>query len=137
MPSDLLLLTTELRYLAYAAVLSLLLWVPYVLAEIGTRGLSRAVGYPTGFYDDLPAWAQRCHRAHMNLVENLVPFAALVLVTQVAGVTSDLTALGVRLFFWARVVQAAVHIAGIPWLRTLAFFAGWAGNLMIFWAIMS
>ncbi|MCG8593208.1 MAG: MAPEG family protein [Kiloniellales bacterium] len=137
MLSDLLLLTTELRYLAYAALLSLLLWIPYVLAEIGTRGLTRAVGYPTGFYDDLPAWAQRCHRAHMNLVENLLPFAALVLIAQVAGVASDLTALGAQLFFWARIAQATVHIAGIPWLRTLAFAAGWIGNLLIFWAIMN
>ena len=101
MPSDLLLLTSELRYLAYTALLSLLLWIPYILAEIRTRGLSRAVSYPTGFYDDLPDWAQRCHRAHMNLVENLVPFAALVLIAQVAGVASDLAALGVQLFFWA------------------------------------
>ncbi len=137
MPSDLLLLTVELRYLAYTALLSLLLWVPYIVSEITTRGLSRAVGYPTGFYDDLPAWAQRCHRAHMNLVENLVPFAALVLIAHVAGVASDLTALGARLFFWARIAQTVVHVAGIPWLRTLAFAAGWIGNLMIFWAIMS
>ena len=137
MPSDLLLLTTELRYLAYAALLSLVLWIPYVLAEIGTRGLSRAVGYPTGFYDDLPAWAQRCHRAHMNLVENLLPFATLVLIAHVAGVASGLTALGAQLFFWARVAQTLVHIAGVPWLRTLAFAVGWIGNLLIFWAIMS
>ena len=137
MPSDLLLLTTELRYLAYLALLSLLLWVPYILSEIATRGLSRAVGYPTGFYDDLPAWAQRCHRAHMNLVENLLPFAALVLIAHVADVSSDLTALGARLFFWARIVQTVVHIAGIPWLRTLAFAVGLVGNLLIFWAIMS
>ncbi len=136
MPSDLLLLNSELRYLAYTALLSLLLWIPYILAEIRTRGLSRAVSYPTGFYDDLPAWAQRCHRAHMNLVENLVPFAALVLIAQVAGVASDLAALGVQLFFWARIVQTVVHIAGIPWLRTLAFAVGWIGNLLIFWAII-
>ena len=128
MPSDLLLLTTELRYLAYAALLSLLLWIPYILAEIRTRGLSRAVSYPTGFYDDLPAWAQRCHRAHMNLVENLVPFAALVLIAHVAGVASDLTVLGAQIFFWARIVQTGVHVAGIPWLRTLAFAAGWAAT---------
>ncbi len=136
MPSDLLLLTIELRYLAYTALLSLLLWIPYILAEIRTRGLSRAVSYPTGFYDDLPDWAQRCHRAHMNLVENLVPFAALVLIAHVAGVASDLAALGVQLFFWARIAQTVVHIAGIPWLRTLAFAAGWAGNLLIFAAIV-
>ena len=136
MPADLA-LTPELRYLAYAALLSILIWIPYVLAEITTRGLKGAVGYPTGFYDDLPAWAQRWHRAHMNLVENLLPFAALVLVAEFAGVAGELTALGARLFFWARVVQIVVHVLGIPWLRTLAFFAGWVGNLLIFWAIVS
>ena len=133
MPSDLLLLTVELRYLAYTALLSLLLWIPYIVSEITTRGVTRAVGYPTGFYDDLPAWAQRCHRAHMNLVENLVPFAALVLI---AGVASDLTVIGAQLFFWSRLVQTVVHIAGIPWLRTLAFAVGWFGNLLIFWAVV-
>ena len=135
MPSEIS-LTVDLRYLAYTALLALLLWVPYILAEIQTRGLTRAVGYPTGFYHDLPDWAQRCQRAHMNLLENLGPFAALILVAQFAGAAGELTDLGARLFFWARVVQTAVHIAGIPWLRTLAFAAGWIGNLLIFWAIL-
>ena len=40
-------LTYELRMLAYSALLCLLLWIPYILAEIKVRGLNRAVGYPT------------------------------------------------------------------------------------------
>ncbi len=135
MPSEIS-LTVDLRYLAYSALLALLVWIPYILAEIQTRGLTRAVGYPTGLYGDLPDWAQRCQRAHMNLLENLAPFAALVLVAQFAGAAGELTDLGARLFFWARVLQIAVHIAGIPWLRTLAFAVGWIGNLLIFWAIL-
>ena len=129
-------LTTELRLLTYTALISLLVWVPYILSEIKTRGLARAVGYPSGVVDDLPAWAQRCHRAHMNLVENIGPFAILVLVAHVMGINNAMTVLGAQLFFWARIVQIGVMIAGISWVRTLAFAAGLVGNLLIFWQIL-
>ncbi|MDH3475943.1 MAG: MAPEG family protein [Rhodospirillales bacterium] len=129
-------LTIELRLLVYTALVSLVVWVPYILAEIKTRGLVRAVGYPSGVVDDLPAWAQRNHRAHLNLVENLAPFAVLVLVAHVTGVSNGATVLGAQLFFWSRVVHIAVMIAGIPWVRTLAFAAGLLGNLIILGQIL-
>lgn len=129
-------LTTELRLLTYTAFISLVLWIPYILSEIKVRGLSRAVGYPSGVVDDLPAWAQRGHRAHMNLVENLAPFAVLVLVAHALGVSNAATVLGAQLFFWARIAQTVVMYAGIPWLRTLAFAVGLIGNLIIFAQIL-
>ena len=130
-------LAIELRLLAYLGLLSLIIWMPYVLAAISSRGLSQVAGYPTGNYADLPEWAQRCQRAHMNLIENLVPFGALVLVAQAAGISNDATVLGAQLFFWARLAQVVVHIAGISWLRTGAFFVGWIGCLIIFWQIVA
>ena len=129
-------LTTELRLLTYTALISLLVWVPYILSEIKVRGLGRAVGYPSGVVDDLPAWAQRTHRAHMNLVENIGPFAVLVLVAYVLGISNGMTVLGVHLFFWSRIVQIVVMIAGISWVRTLAFAAGLIGNLLILGQIL-
>lgn len=130
-------LTIELRLLIYTVFICLILWLPYILSEILVRGLPRAVSYPTGEYKDLPDWAQRCQRAHLNLVENLAPFAALVLVAHVIDANNAATALGAQLFFWSRVVQTVVHIAGIPWIRTLAFFVGWVGNAIIFWQILT
>ncbi len=130
-------LSYELRMLAYSAFLCLLLWIPYALAISKSRGIPKAMGYPTGFYDDLPAWAQRSLRAHMNLVENLVPFAALVLLAHLTGQNSAGTAFGAALFFWARLAQTVVHIAGIPYLRTLTFAAGWLGSLIIFWEVVT
>ena len=127
----------ELRLLVYSAFLCLILWIPYIVSEISVRGVTRAVSYPTGEYSDLPDWAQRAHRAHLSLLENLAPFAALVLVAHALDATNAATALGAQLFFWARVVQAGVHIAGIPWLRTVAFVVGWVGNLIIFWQILT
>ncbi|HSG94175.1 MAG TPA: MAPEG family protein [Afifellaceae bacterium] len=130
-------LSYEFRMLAYSAFLCLVLWIPYILATIQTRGLAGAVGYPTGKYDDLPEWAQRNQRAHMNMVENLAPFAALVLLAHLAGQSSGATAFGAALFFWARLAHAIVHIAGIPWARTILFTVAWLGNLIIFWEVVT
>ncbi len=124
-------MTTDLLYLALSAGLCVVLWVPYILSRIQTWGLTNAVGYPEN-PPALPPWAQRATRVHLNMVENLAPFGALVLVAHVAGAASGMTALGAALFFWGRIVHAGVFIAGIPWLRTLAFGVSWLGMVLIF-----
>ena len=129
-------LSADLRWLVYSALLALALWLPYIMSAISVRGLPRVAGYPTGGYTDLPDWAQRNRAAHGNMVENLVPFAALVLTAHVMGAANETTALAAQVFFWARLVQAIVHIAAIPWVRTLAFFVGWLASLAIMWQIL-
>jgi uncharacterized MAPEG superfamily protein len=62
--------------------------------------------------------------AHNNAVENLVVFAALVLVAHVTGVNNETTALACAIYFWARVAHFAIYTFRIPWLRTLAFVVG-------------
>jgi uncharacterized MAPEG superfamily protein len=76
-------------------------------------------------------WAGRAQRAHRNLLESLVPFAALVLVANAAGVSNSATMMGAQLFLYARIAYAAVYIIGIPWLRTLVWLCGLIGMLMI------
>jgi uncharacterized MAPEG superfamily protein len=61
------------------------------------------------------------------MLENLVLFAALVLVAHAAGRSGPETALGAQIFVIARLVYAAVYIAGVPWLRTLVWLASIAG----------
>jgi uncharacterized MAPEG superfamily protein len=65
------------------------------------------------------------------MAENLAPFTALVLVAHVTGSANATTALGAAIFFWARVVHAIVFIAGVPWIRTLAFVISILGELLI------
>ena len=79
----------------------------------------------------LPEWAARAKRAHLNLVENLAPFAILVLAAQVSGKANGMTALGAEIFFLARVAHVAVYTAGIIGVRTAVFFVGTAGELLI------
>ena len=90
---------------------------------IAVLGAMQQVGLPAlaGNRENLPpitGWAGRAARAHRNMLESLVLFAALVLVAQVAGRANATTALGAEVFFWARVVYVPVYVIGIPWART-------------------
>jgi uncharacterized MAPEG superfamily protein len=120
--------------------LTLLVWsvvLAFVQVLIAVQGAMMQVGLPAlaGNRESLPeitGWAGRAQRAQRNMVENLVVFAALVLVAVVAGKTNDMTLLGAQIFFWARVAYAAVYIAGIPWLRTGVWFVSVIGMILIF-----
>jgi uncharacterized MAPEG superfamily protein len=128
-------MSVELRYLALTCVLTGLLWVPYILNEIAVRGLVNAVGYPPD-PKPLAPWAQRLKCAHYNAVENLVVFAALVLVAEVAGIRSTAVASCAVVYFWARVVHAVAYTFAIPWVRTLSFTVGVGCQLCIAWQIL-
>jgi uncharacterized MAPEG superfamily protein len=128
-------MTTDLMMLTWSAALCALLWIPYVLARIGAWGLVNTVGYPDA-PPEVPIWSARTQKAHSNLVENLVPFAVLVLVAHVGGMANETTALAATVFFWARVAHAVTYTFGIPWVRTLTFVAGFAAQVMIFLEII-
>jgi uncharacterized MAPEG superfamily protein len=125
----------ELRYLTYVAVLTALLWIPYILNEISVRGLMDTVGYPAA-PKPLAPWAQRLKAAHYNAIENLAVFAALVLTAHALGMHSAAVAGSAIVYFWARLVHAVVYTFGIPWLRTLAFAVGWGCQICIAWQIL-
>ena len=105
------------------------------MARIAAWGLVDAVGYPES-PPAVPEWSARTQKAHANLVENLAPFAALVVVAHLAGVANEMTALGATIFFWARVVHPLAYMFAIPWVRTFAFAAGFGGMVMIFLPII-
>ncbi|HEX7130505.1 MAG TPA: MAPEG family protein, partial [Rhodanobacteraceae bacterium] len=94
------------------------------------RGIADTVGYPSD-PKPLAPWAERLKAAHGNAVENLVVFAALLLTAHALGVSTGVTAMAAMVYFWARLVHAIVYLLGIPWLRTLAFVAGFAAQLAI------
>ncbi len=118
-------MTSELMSLTWVTALTAVLWMPYVLNLIVVRGLLDAVGYP----DDpkpLSGWAAKMKAGHANAIENLVVFATLVLIANAAGVTNDVTVLACELYFWARLVHVVAYTFAVPWVRTLAFVAGFA-----------
>jgi len=126
---------TELLYLTLVTALTGLLWLPYILDRIATRGLLDAVGYPDNPKPQSP-WAVRLMRAHDNAVENLVVFAALVLVANAVGISNGVVAGAAVVYFWARVVHAVAYTFGVPWVRTLAFAVGFVAQAAIAWQIL-
>jgi uncharacterized MAPEG superfamily protein len=126
---------TELLYLVYVTIFTGLLWVPYILDRIATRGLLDAVGYPENPKPQSP-WAQRLLKAHLNAVENLVVFAALVLSALAAGVSNSVVAGACIVYFWARVVHALAYTFAVPWVRTLAFAVGFFAQAAIAWQLL-
>ena len=124
-------MTTDLTMLVATAVLCLLNPMIYLIGEMQMPGgLEWGLGNRAEALK-LPEWAARAKRAHLNLVENLAPFAILVLVAHVSGKANGMTALGAQIFFWARVAHVGVYTAGIVGLRTAVFFVGTAGELLI------
>src|SRR6266404_6418031 len=123
-------MTIELKLLVWSTALALIQMLIAVLAAMTQVGLMPLVGNR----ENLPAfegWAGRAQRAHSNMLESLIIFAALVLVAQLAGKTNVVTALGAQLFFWSRLAYAPVYVIGIPWLRTGLWGVSFVGLLQI------
>ena len=123
-------MSPELQYLFYSVILM------FVQMLVAATGANQQVGLTAlaGNREELPpltGWAGRAKRAHLNMLENLVMFAALVLIVEAAGRGNGTTALGAAIFFWARLAYAAIYIAGIAWVRTLAWFVSVIGMVLI------
>jgi len=129
-------MTDELCWLAAVSTFTAVMWIPYILNAIMVRGLVDTVGYPDQ-PKPLAPWAQRMKAAHANAVENLVVFAALVLVAQLVGANNDCTAMAAAVYFWARVVHFFAYTFKIPWVRTLAFFVGFLAQIAFAWHILA
>ena len=128
-------MTTELMYLVWSVALTFIIMVIAVLGAMAEVGLPRLAGNR----EDMPrfgGWAGRATRAHLNMLESLVLFAILVLVAQAANIHNGNTLLGAALFFWGRVAHAVIYIAGIAWLRTLAWAVSVVGLIMLFIAVI-
>ncbi|MGI9465304.1 MAG: MAPEG family protein [Aestuariivirgaceae bacterium] len=129
-------MTSEIYWLLMTIGLCLLIWIPYTALYAGVAGLKAGTTNipPVG---ELPDWAQRCHRAHMNLIEVLLPFGLLVLIIATTGKADSGTATAAAIFFFARVAHAVIYTMGIPFLRTPAFAASWLVCIYLLWKALS
>jgi uncharacterized MAPEG superfamily protein len=128
-------LSIELLYLIYCGFLMLILWVPYILAELHMTGVVKALGYPDE--RTLPKWATRLKLAHYNLLENIVPFAIAVGAGEFLNVHTATTAACATLFFWARVLHPIAQVTRIWGTRTLTFATGVTATMVYLYAILT
>lgn len=123
-------MTTDLKMLLAVSILSLLHFMPYFFAYLKHWGISGIVSNRENM-PELPGWANRALAAQQNLNENLIHFSIIVLIVHVLGLSNEMSALGATIFFYSRLVYWLVYIAGIIWVRTMAFMAGLIGEVMI------
>jgi len=131
-------MTIELTMLAWSTVLLIVLIMTSANANVMAMGMEWGFGNR-----DTPStvsgWGARARRTYLNHMENLLIFGLLILVAHLGNVHTDLTVMGAKLFLAARIVYAGLYIAGISALgsRTLAYFAGLIGTIMIAYAVLT
>ena len=124
-------LTPELYWAALVAVFTAILWVPIILNRIKEMELWPAIRNPQPDVRPKAEWAYRLAHAHRNAVENLVIFAPLAIGVHVLGIGSSLTAVAAAIYFFTRTAHAVIYTAGIPLLRSIAFFIGFACQMIL------
>jgi uncharacterized MAPEG superfamily protein len=116
----------ELTYLAYTAILTATLWIPYIACQVVTNGFLKSENYADPTARPVPLWGRRAERVYMNAIETFAPYAALVIVLQLTGKSNEATVFFAAAFFWLRAAHAIVYWLAIPYIRTLLFTLGYA-----------
>ena len=129
-------MTPDLTYLAYTAMLTAALWSPYVVSQVMTNGPLRPSNYVDPTQRPLPAWGKRADRTYLNAVEAFAPFAALVIIAQVAGKADAMTAFWAMAFFWLRLAHAVAYLLGVAYVRTILFTLGFVCVVGVFWDLI-
>ena len=128
-------LSKELFWLTMTCILTLVIWIPYVLDRMKVRGFWATMDNPSPGDKPQSPWAQRLYFAHTNAVDNLAVFAPLVLILNTLDISSRTTAIACAVYFWSRLAHAIIYAMGIPLLRTLAFTVGFIAQIVLALAI--
>ncbi|GGX50065.1 membrane protein [Tateyamaria omphalii] len=135
---------TELVILGVLAVMAVSLWIPYIVGVNTAPEGSIPADAPDGFI--IPPdpnvhrpWVRRAYRAHLNLLEQSVPFAILVFLVDRADGFTALTLWASIAFLLLRIAHAVGYITGTARFpaRPLIFTAGWICCLLMAWAFFA
>jgi uncharacterized MAPEG superfamily protein len=132
-------MTPELKWLIYTALLAGSLWIPFIIGVNITdfSGKEQQFVKPPD-HSQMKPWVHRSLRAHQNLLEQLLPFAIVVLAGAVSRVSTSITVACSITFFWLRVAHAIGMISGLARLplRPMIYFAGWIAMLVFAWQVL-
>jgi uncharacterized MAPEG superfamily protein len=132
-------MTSELKWLMYTALLAGSLWIPFIAGVNVTDFANKDqlfIRPPDA--SQMKPWVHRSLRAHQNLLEQLLPFAIVVLVGAVSHVSTSITVACSITFFWLRISHAIGMISGLARLplRPMIYVAGWIVTLVFAWQVM-
>ncbi len=119
------------------ALLAASMWMPFIIG-VNAVGMPMPSENRPPDVSQAPPWVHRAWRAHLNLLEQFLPFAVIVLIAHLAGVSTPVTATAAMAFFAIRVVHAVWMISGLPVLpvRPILFTLGWIAICVIGGAVL-
>ena len=125
-------MTPELTWLTLSALLAACLWIPFIVG-VNTEDKDYTDFTRPPDRTTMRPWVQRAYRAHQNLLETLIPFAAVVLIAHVAGVSGPVILWAAIAFFWLRLAHAVGMITGLARfpIRPVIFTASWLCTLAV------
>ncbi|MEL7212897.1 MAG: MAPEG family protein [Pseudomonadota bacterium] len=131
-------MSIELTYLTLSALLAASLWMPFIIGVNATQAREVADFNRPPDLSRMPAWVHRAHRAHLNMIEQFLPFVALVIIAHLQGVSTQVTVIAAAAFFWLRLAHAVGMISGLAGFpaRPIIFTLGWICILLIGGAIL-
>jgi uncharacterized MAPEG superfamily protein len=114
-------------------------WAVVYLTKLPiAAAMNREGGYdnhhPRAQQAKLTGWGARALAAHLNGFETFAPFAAAVLVADVAGAPASLVTGLALLFVVSRVAYVALYIADLSSLRSAVWGVGFLATLGLFLA---
>jgi uncharacterized MAPEG superfamily protein len=117
-------LSTELWMVILTSVWCVLLTLVLAVGRAVTPGGTAWATSNRHTLIDLPPWVQRAQRAHVTAIENVVPFAALVLIIHITGRSTDTTVTAAVVFAICRLTHSVSYVLGlVPW-RTIIHSVG-------------
>ncbi len=121
---------TELLCLALATLLGLVQMSWAAIAARGQQGLAWARG-PRDEPRPVTGVAARLDRAYANFMESYPLFAAAILMVLVSDTRGGLSEAGAIAYLAARVVYVPLYATGVPTVRTLVWFIGLIGLILV------
>jgi uncharacterized MAPEG superfamily protein len=125
-------MTRELTLLAWTLALAIV----QIFLAASLRSRETGLRYNAG-PRDAPSRAPlgivtgRMMRAQANLFETLPLFIGVVLIAHVAQIHTATTYWGAMFYFWARVIYIPLYVFGITYVRSVVWFIGLIGILML------
>jgi len=131
-------MTPDLWILLSLALLTEILTLPPLIARGAVPGGVRWIFYNRDTkLEGVAPWGDRAVRAHDNLADNLAMYAAVIGIAHLTGATDGVTLIAGIVLLTARVLHAAVYIAGVPYLRTAVFAVAQFAMLAYVWRIVA
>lgn len=123
-------MSQELLYLFGSIVILIGLLVAQAVNNVVTNGLAYGLG-PRDEPGRPNVFAGRAKRSVANHIEGLAIFGFAILIVETSGLSNSMTTLGAALYFWARLAYAPIYLLGVPVIRTIVWFVGLVGTLMV------